>query len=373
MNTKIRWQSDTVCASSVKALQEDWGNLTQHAAEKNIYLFPWYIESSIALLEKKQSQIISIYNDDMLIGLFIVTKDIGYAKLPFIFYRPALHADQFLATPLVHRDFADQFAMGLCQWLDDCPAPISLKMFNLLSADSLVYLALEKICTIEKRPIIIIEKSSRAVIKPQKHSLESAWEALSKGRQKSLTRANKKLSRAGKVEIERLKNSEALEEWLEDFLQLEHAGWKGINKSSTLSITEDADYFKSMVHNAFQNEAMNFFRLRLDSKPIAYTFDLLSKPYGYCHKSAYNQEYRSYSPGVILEYESMKYYLSSDGFDLIDSCTAPDNDMLNSLWPDRREIVTLAVLRSGRHYQWPILIMHRLKKYLRNLKRTAMN
>ncbi len=373
MNTKIRWQSDAMCASSVKTLQSEWANLTNHAAEKNIYLFPWYIEASIALLEKKQSQIISIYNDDMLIGLFIVTKDVGYGKLPFTFYRTALHPDQFLATPLVHKDFADQFAVGLCQWLDDCPASISLKMFSLLSTDSLVYHALEKICKSQKRPIITIEKSSRAIIKAQEHSVESVWDSLSKGRQKSLSRANKKLSRAGHVEIERLENPDALGQWLEEFLQMEHAGWKGANKSSTLSIAEDIDYFKSMVQSACENEAMNFFRLTLDGKPIAYTFDLLSKPYGYCHKSAYDQEYRSYSPGVILEYESMKHYLSSEGFELIDSCTAPDNDMLNSLWPDRREILTLAILRSGKQYQWPFLITHWIKTQLRNLKRKAMN
>lgn len=362
MDTKIRWQSDALCVSSVKNLQTEWENLTQHAAEKNIYLFPWFIEASISLLEEKKSQIISIYNDNMLIGLFIVTKDIGYAKLPFIFYRTALHADQFLATPLVHRDFADQFATGLCQWLDNCPASISMQLFTLLSADSLVYRAIQKICTLQNRPLIVTKENTRAVIKPQNHSVESAWNALSKQRKKSITRANKKLSQAGNVKIERLDKPEALEQWLEGFLQMEHAGWKGENKSSTLAIAEDAVYFRTMVRSAYVQKALNFFRLTLDGNPITYTLDLLSEPYGYCHKSAYDETYRNYSPGVILEYESMKYYLSNKGFDLIDSCTAPDNDMLNSLWPGSREIIDLAVLRSGKHYQWPFLMIYWLKK-----------
>ncbi len=364
MDTKIRWQSDVLCASSVKNLQIEWDNLTHNAAEKNIYLFPWFIKASIALLEEKKSKIITVYNDNMLIGLFIVTKDIGYAKFPFIFYRTALHADQFLATPLVHRDYTDQFVVGLCQWLDNCPVPIALKIFTLMPTDTGVFRSIQKICALQKRPLIAIEQKSRAVIKPQNHSVESAWNALSKQRQKSLIRANKKLSKAGHFKIEKLGDSDKLEHWLEEFLHMEHAGWKGINKSSTLSIAEDTAYFRAMVRSAYEHEAMNFFRLTLNGNPIAYTLDLLSEPYGFCHKSAYNQEYRSYSPGVILEYETMKYYLSNSNFDLIDSCTAPDNDMLNSLWPDQHDIIDLALLRSGKQYQWPFLITYWLKKQL---------
>lgn len=370
MDTKLRWQSVSLSASSIRDIRQEWEGLILHATEKNIYLFPWFIEASLSLLEEKKSQIISIYYDNLLIGLLIVNQDIGYAKFPFIFYRNSLHADQFLATPLVHRDFTDQFAQGLCHWLDNCPAFIALKIFTLMPTDNAIFRSLQTICTSQKRPLIAIESKTRAVIKPHNHSIESAWNQLSKQRQKSLNRAQKKLSQAGNVKVEKLEDTGDIEEWLEGFLQMEHSGWKGANKSSTLSIAEDAVYFRAMVRSAHAHRAMNFFRLTLDGNPISYTFDLIAKPYGYCHKSAYDEVYRSYSPGVILEYETMQYYLSNEGLDLIDSCTSPDNDMLNSLWPDRRELIDLAVLRSGKFYQWPFLFTYGLKsKFLKLMYR----
>lgn len=367
-NTELRWHSQPLCASTITDLHEQWDCLANRAIEKNIFLFPWFIAASLPLLADKNPQITTIYDDDILIGLFIVTKDVGYVKLPLKFYRTALHPDQFLATPLVRDGFADQFALGLCQWLDNSSADIALKLFPLLSADSPIYSSLKKICKFQNRPLVIVDKFSRAAIKPKAHTKELVLDALGKSRRKNLRRTAKKLAQLGSVKIQRMQASDDIDEWIDGFLQLEHSGWKGQNKSSLLARPKDTEFFVNLAHSASANNAMNFFRLTLDDRPIAYAFDLIGEPHGYGTKSAYDEAYRAYSPGILLIYESLKYYLVRQEFDIIDSCTAPDNMMLNDLWPDQREITTLALLRSGKRYQWSFLFLHGLKLKLKRLK-----
>ncbi len=367
-STEIRWESEVLCVSAIKKLHAQWESLTDQAIEKNIFLFPWFISASLPLLENKNPQITTIYSDDMLIGLFIVAKDVGYVKLPLRFYRTALHPDQFLATPLVREGFSDQFAIGLCKWLDTSSRDISMKLFPLLSADSPIHASLKRICQFQDRPLITIDTFSRAAIIPRAHSEEMVLDAIGKSRRKNLRRTAKKLSELGTVKIERMQDTDNIDEWIDEFLQLEHSGWKGKNQSSFLARSEDTEFFVNLAHSAFANNAMNFFRLTLDGRAIAYTFDLLGKPYGYGTKSAYDEAYRAYTPGILLIYESLKYYLTREEFDIIDSCTAPDNMMLNDLWPDRREITSLALLRSGKRYQWPFFLLYKAKMWLKERK-----
>lgn len=368
MNAKIRWQSVSLSVTTIKDLRIEWEDLAANAVEQNIFLFPFFIEASIPLLEEQHPKLISIYNDNILIGLFIVSEDIGYAKLPLKFYRTALHPDIFLATPLVREGFAEQFALGLCQWLDDCPTSITFNMLSLLSLDNSIGAAIQKISQSQDRPVIIVEKHKRAAIKPSSQHLEAVIETLSKNRRKGLQRKIKNLSALGDINVEKLKNPNDIDQWIEGFLQMEHSGWKGENQSSTLSITEDTEFFRAMVRNASDNKMVNFFRLTLDDRAIAYTLDLKAEPFGYCVKSSFDETYRKYAPGVLLEYETLKYYLAQKEFDIIDSCTAPNNVMLNDIWPDRREIITMVMLRSGKYYQWPLLILFWLKDHLKRVK-----
>jgi hypothetical protein len=50
---------------------------------------------------------------------------------------------------------------------------------------------------------------------------------------------------------------------------------------------------------------------------------------------------------VQLQTENFGAFDRDRGEDLFDSCAEPDNEMINGLWPDRREIATLVLGPAG--------------------------
>ena len=128
---------------------------------------------------------------------------------------------------------------------------------------------------------------------------------------------------------------------------MENTGWKQESGSSLLSCEKETALYRQIVRNAFVKGDLVFTRLCIDEKPIAYTLDITAPPWGFCLKSAIDQDYRKYSPGVMLEVETLKFHNSQNRLSLIDSCTSPDNAMLNELWPDRKPICDIVIARKG--------------------------
>ena len=119
-----------------------------------------------------------------------------------------------------------------------------------------------------------------------------------------------------------------------------------------------------MIAEAFAAQNLHFSRLCIDGEPIAYTLDIVVPPNSYCLKSAIDQRYRKFSPGVLMEYETLKHYLRSDAFTQVDSCSAPDNMMLNQLWPDRKAIADFAIARKGAAYAMLFRCIRGMKQML---------
>ena len=66
----------------------------------------------------------------------------------------------------------------------------------------------------------------------------------------------------------------------------------------------------------------------------------------YAFKLAFDEEYRKQAPGAQLIVE-LAESPAAEGAALLDSCSAPDNETMNRLWPGRRELVTIVLARPG--------------------------
>jgi len=366
-NTGIRWESDLLTLKSASEIAAVWEDLALHAVEKNIFSFPWFVIPSLPLLDKKEPKIVTVYDGALLIGLFMICQDRGYAKLPLSFARTALHPDQFLGTPLVREGYVDQFATGLCEWLDSAPSKMSFVVLALLTAEQEISDAIIAACKAQKRGLVEVDRFERAAIEPKISPAAHIDERISKGRRKSLRRKMRRLNEEGAVTIEQLSDKKDLNAWIEDFMEMENSGWKKQNASSILSYPEDATFFRDMLTAAFSRGSLNFFRLCVDGKPISYTVDIVCAPEAYCLKTAFDPAYRKFSPGVLMEYETLKYYSNRSDISSVDSCTDPDNQMLNEIWPDRKTIIELAIARTDEPYRRLFSTAHFLKKHGKQL------
>jgi hypothetical protein len=331
-------------------LKDEWSELAAEASEGNIFLFPGFISNSLVLLKKHAPMVVTVRNKGVLIGLVILKRDLGYAKLPLPFWRSALHPEQYLGAPLVRGGDEKAFAIGLCRWLDAAPRSCSFAKLSMIDADGPLAAALQSYCAENGRRILIANKFERAAIVPRDSESTGPDALLSPARRKSIRRSMKKLSQQGLVSFDHLKDPEEVAEWTAQFLAMEDTGWKHEAGSSILSCEHETALYKAAIKDAFAAGNLHFSRLSVDQRPIAFTLDIAAKPFGFCLKSAIDQEFRKFSPGVLMEFETLKHYAANTDFTLVDSCSDPDNAMLNEMWPARRQIMDIAIARKGGAY-----------------------
>lgn len=367
-------KSIPLSADAIPSVHDDWSGLAVDSIEKNVFLFPWFVESALPLLKDRDPVIVMVSVNEMLIGLAVMQRDRGYARLPITFYRNCNHYHQFLATPLIRTGYAREFFAGMSQWLDASPSSQSFCLFDLLTGEPEITEAAAEVFKSQNRPSALIDEFERAAIYGDVPLSESSERETSKGRLKNLRRRRKQLSKLGTVTVEHFSAEDNAQEWLEDFLRVEDSGWKGDEKTSIAKNEPDLEVYRSMIAAGEAGKGLSFMRLCLDGVAIAYTLDLKSDHFVYCLKCGYDDAYRKYSPGVILEQETLQKYHSSGQKVIVDSCTSPKNQMLNDLWPHRRKIVSLAFARDGYQHQLAfksVLLLKNMVGRIEPLKRAG--
>jgi hypothetical protein len=101
------------------------------------------------------------------------------------------------------------------------------------------------------------------------------------------------------------------------------------------------EYAEEMALRASEAGRLQMLALRLDGKPIALKWNLLSGEGSFAFKIAFDERYARFSPGVLLELDNIHRVHERGGLAWMDSCAAPNRFMINHLWPDRREMQTL--------------------------------
>lgn len=348
--TEITWKNDTLTEQLVDGLAAEWLDLATAASEKNVYYFPWFIAASLHLEAMQNASVVRVYQGNVLIGLWVAKEDFGYAKLPVLFDRSVLHPHQFLGTPLVRKGAEEAFVYGWMDWLDRAPGSRSFVLLPMFNGQGPLFSALTAFCIGQGRAHIELERSERAALLPKGSKKQSAIAKINKSRARSLLRRKGKLAELGDVTVEYLQAHDDIAPWLEDFMRVENQGWKKDEGTSILQNPADIALYEKMAPAAFAHGHLKFVRLKVDERPIAYALDLACGEFVYCLKCSHDRAYRKYSPGVLLEYESLKNYDNSSIDYVIDSCTAPDNAMLNDLFPDQKPFVTILIPRKGLIY-----------------------
>lgn len=136
-------------------------------------------------------------------------------------------------------------------------------------------------------------------------------------------------------------------EAVEDFLALEASGWKGRRGTALTGHEDHAAFFREMCAGFAAQGRLQLLRWGTPERAVAMKCNLRAGDGIFCFKIAYDEDLGTYSPGIQLELENVRVFHDVETARWMDSCAEPDNDMINRLWPDRREIVTLLVPATG--------------------------
>jgi len=95
--------------------------------------------------------------------------------------------------------------------------------------------------------------------------------------------------------------------------------------------------------------------------------NFLCPPGGFSFKTAFDEDYARFSPGVLLQQENLDL-LSDDRVAWVDSCAAPGHPMIDSVWRERRHLVWINAPLSGGSDRLRFRTLARVEKIWRRWK-----
>ncbi|NNE24620.1 MAG: GNAT family N-acetyltransferase [Rhizobiales bacterium] len=176
-----------------------------------------------------------------------------------------------------------------------------------------------------------------------------AWfnDSFSRKRRKEFRRLRSRLGEQGRLESAARQAAEPLDVWINDFKQLEEAGWKGGNGTAVACLDDIACFLDQALSGFDACGRLLFWKLSLDGKTIATLFAVICGRKAWLIKIAYDEGYSRYSPGVLLMLDVTRDLLERGDIDEVDSSAVPDHPMINHLWRDRLAMTDIMVATPG--------------------------
>ncbi len=334
-----------------RSMAEDtaaWDALALCAAEPNPFFESWYLLPSLAAFDTQDAvELLRFEAGGELAGLMPIARPRRYYARPIPHLSSWLHANCFLGAPLVAAGLERHFWRMLLDWADrHAGAGLFLHLGHMPLSGAL-HAALVDVLAEQGRTAALVHREERAVL-ASSETPDAYFEAtLSGKKRKELRRQFSRLSELGEVQIDRRDDTAGLDRWTERFLALEAAGWKGLAGSALAADPGTASLFRASLHGAATRGKLERLTLSLAGEPIAMLATFLSPPGAFSFKTAFDERYSRYSPGVLLQRENLAILGRTD-IAWSDSCAAADHPMIDHIWRERRAIGRLSIAIGGR-------------------------
>lgn len=167
---------------------------------------------------------------------------------------------------------------------------------------------------------------------------------LPKRRLRDLERNIRRLGKLGTLRFERTRDPAVVAKRLEQFLALEDSGWKGKAGTSLLARREDAAFARSAFSPRSDGLSLiNTDTLLLDDRPLAISFNLQARDTAYTAKTAYDESFRRYCPGLVLEYFVIRAFYEDASIGDMDAATTEEGHVVAGLWNGAKDMGTIFI------------------------------
>lgn len=326
-----------------------WQDLADAATTPNPFFEPWYLLPAYQAFDTEGTgRILTLEIGGELVGLLPLAAARRYGRWPFAHLATWLHPNAFLGVPLVRAGCETLFWQALLEWADEDRAAACALFLHLpaMPLEHPLTQALFDVADREHRTVALVMREQRALLHSPLSPERYLERALPGKKRKELRRQHTRLAEQGELVCERRDDAGAIAEWTEAFLALETRGWKGQNGSAMASAPGTAALFRQALAGAAALGKLERLALMLDGQPIAMLANFLAPPGSFSFKTAFDERYARFSPGVLLQRENLAL-LSRPGIAWCDSCAAPDHPMIDSLWTERRPIGRISVAIGG--------------------------
>jgi CelD/BcsL family acetyltransferase involved in cellulose biosynthesis len=335
-------------ASAGFELVDELDYLCARTIEPNVFFNPHFLAPAMPRLEDREVRLAVIRDGDEY-------KNRLRLLVPFSIERPPMPlgvsimrtwASPFgpLGTPLVDRDdpggVIEDFIAMLSRPHLKLPKVLVLPDMRL---DGAVASLVKSIAEARGLPLVTMSKVERAFLESSLDGDAYLKASLTSNRYREFRRLKRKLAEQGELVHEVARGPEEIRPAIEGFLALEAAGWKGRRRTAMATDRYRAAFAREAVHGLAEHDLCRIHSLTLGGRLVASLIVFVEAGVAYTWKTAYDENFAAFSPGVLLMIEVTKQHLDDPNIDLTDSCAVPDHPMISRLWSERKPIGTLVV------------------------------
>lgn len=334
----------------IDQLQPEWARLAENAAVPNCFFEPWFLMPSLTVFDPEGDvSLAMLVEGGRLRALMPVCDSPTYHGRALRNTSAWLHANMFCGLPLMEPGFERAFWQAYLAALDERETSQLFAHLPQMPEDCAATKALLDVCHADGRQIRVVHREERAALNRGKSPEAHFVDAMSNKRRKELRRLRKRFDECGTPRLTRHRGEECISEWIDTFLALEKSGWKGEQGSALACDPQTERLFRAVISGAAKAGKLERLALYLDDKPIAMLATFLSHPGGFAFKTAFDENYARFSPGMMLQVDNLAL-LDDPELAWCDSCAAADHPMIERIWRDRRSMVWLTV-SAGRGWR----------------------
>lgn len=324
-----------------------WDELSARAGTPNPFFEAWYLLPGLARFDPQQRiHIAALMRGNVPEALVPVQRARRYGRHPLPHLAVWLHANAFLGAPIVAAGAEEAFWEALLDWADRNAGAAAFFHAAALPLETALAEALLAVGARQGRQVVLVHREERAMLASPLGPAAYLEHALPGKKRKELRRQQARLAEQGALAVVRRRDADGVEAWIEHFLALEAQGWKGSAGSALACAGETAGLFRTSMTAAAQRGCLERLSLELDGVPIAMLATLIAPPGAFSYKTAFDERFARFSPGVLLQLENLAL-LERAEIRWADSCAAPDHPMIDSLWRERRAIGRFSIAIGG--------------------------
>lgn len=325
-----------------------WHALAQAATQPNPFFESWYLLPSLRALDPAgRVELLVLENGERLLGLMPISRPARYYGYPMPHLANWVHDNCFCGQPLVAPGSESAFCRALLRWADGHAGLGLFLHLRQMPGDGPLHAALKAELARQQRPAATVLAEERALLASDLSPEDYLLASIGAKKRKELRRQQRRLGEEGVLEVERTRTADGLSEWTAAFLDLETRGWKGRAGSALADHPANARLFAQALAGAAAHQRLERLALTLDGRPIAMLATFITAPGAYSFKTAFDETYARFSPGVLLQCENLAL-LGDPEIDWIDSCAAPDHAMIDHIWRERRPIAHHSIAIGGK-------------------------
>ena len=333
---------ERVSEQGLSRIVPDWTSLLERALDPNVFMDPAFILSAANDVGRRRLVTLLAWRGHgsarrlaALWSFAVSAPDHSIARIPVLKAPAYPHA--YLATPVIDRNSPDNVLDALLSFIEREASLPKVIVLDPVGLDSQTTQALSRALAARGATPFIASIAQRPVLKSELDGKQYLDKSLSASSRKKLRQHRRRLEEKGKLSFKVMNEAPAVCEAFHDFMALEARGWKGRRGTALRGSPEEASFSAAMIARLAERRKVAIHGLYLDQKPISMQVVLRAGNVAFTWKTAYDEAFRDYSPGMLLLEDYTRELLSDRSIQHVDSCAYDDSGFM-SAWTDRQAI-----------------------------------